>query len=164
MGKTLLILLGVILLSACRQQQPAATATSGLKKIHSSDPQTVQSLRQMGVEILVQQPDYLIIRTDSATARKIQTMALAPQSGATERDLVQRLVRIHFADKSQLQAIVNLGVDVWEVEGDSVTARVFDLHLEKLAQQDFTYRILKMNASMPDSVQHENYGQNREEQ
>jgi hypothetical protein len=153
MGKILLVLFGVILLGACRQQQPrpAATAPAGLHKIKITDTQTVARVRQMGVQILVQEPDYLIVRSDSAAAGEIQMLAMESQP-ATERDLVQRLVRIHFADQPQLQKIVDFGVDVWEVERDSVTARVFDLHLEKLRQDGFAYRILKMDASAPDSA------------
>jgi hypothetical protein len=152
MGKILLVLLCAVVLVACRQEQqpqPAATTTPGLQKIKITDPQTVERVRQAGLQILVQQPDYLIVRPDSANAGKIQTLAAESQP-ATEQDLVQRLVRIHFSEQPRLQQIV--GVDVWEVETDSVTARVYDLHLEKLRQDGFPYRILKMNASAPDSV------------
>jgi hypothetical protein len=144
MVKILLVFAGAIMLSACRQPQPSATPpASGLRKISAADSQTLERLRQSGVKILVQQPDYLIVYSDSA-----QIQALGPQAKpATEQDLVQRLVRIHFADKTQLQKIADLGVDVWEVQGDSVTARVYDLHLEQLKQDGFAYRILKMDAS-----------------
>ncbi|MDZ7288427.1 MAG: hypothetical protein ONB44_00670 [candidate division KSB1 bacterium] len=146
MERFFLIFLSAILLIACRQQQPATTATTGLRKISYSDPQTVERVRQSGVKILVQQPDYLIVYSDSATAGNLQALAIETQP-ATERDLVQRLASIHFADQTELQKIINLGVDFWSVEGDSVIARVFDLHLEQLQQQGFTYRIMKMDAS-----------------
>jgi hypothetical protein len=147
MGKLLLFFLGVLTLSACRQQQPAATATpSGLRKIPYTDSQTVEKVRQSGVKILVQEPDYLIVYSDSASVQALQTLTVTPQA-ATEADLVQRLVKIHFADQAQLQKIVDLGVDLWQVEGDSATVRAYDLHLEKLKQEGFTYRILKMDAS-----------------
>jgi len=142
MGKFLLMLLCAIVLGACRQQPPAETARAGgLRKIANADSQTVERLRQSGVKILVQQPDYLIIYSDSTTIQTMNTQA------ATEKELVQRLVNIHFADKAQLQQIVDLGIDVWEVQGDSVTARVYDLYLEQLKQGGFRYRILKMDAS-----------------
>jgi len=150
MGKILVILFGVIAFAACRQQQPAATPpASGLRKISAADSQTVERIRQSGVKILVQQPDYLIVYSDSAQIGQMQAMAMEAKT-ATEQDLVQRLVRIHFTDKTQLQKIVDLGVDVWEVQSDSVTARVYDLHLEQLKQDGFTYRILKMDANAPE--------------
>jgi hypothetical protein len=146
MEKFLLMLLGVLVFIACRQQQPASSPTStGLRKISVSDQQMVERLRQSGVKILVQQPDYVIIHSDSAAAGQLQALAMNTQP-ASEQDLVQRLARIHFADKTQLQKIVDLGVDLWEVQGDSVTARVYDWHLEQLKHDGLSYRILKMDA------------------
>jgi hypothetical protein len=147
MEKYLMIILGMVVLTACHQQQPATTpAAVGLRKISAADSQTVARLRQSGVKILVQQADYLIVYSDSAA---MQALAINAQP-ATEKDLVQRLVRIHFTDKTQLQKIADLGVDVWEVEGDTVTARVYDLYLEQLKQDGFSYRILKTDASAPE--------------
>lgn len=153
MGKFLILFLAPLLVAACQQQQqqqpqPAATATAagGLRKISTTDSQMVARLRESGVKILVQQPDYIIVYSDSASANQIQTLA-ANALPATEKDLVQRLVRIHFADKAQLQKIVDLGVDLWDEQGDSATARVYDLHLEQLKQAGFSFRILKMDAS-----------------
>ncbi len=141
MGKFLVTLFGALAFAACSQQQSATTsmARGGLRKINTADQQTIERLRQSGVKILVQQPDYVIIYSDSATIQATQV--------ATEQELVQRLANIHFADKAQLQQIIDLGVDVWEVKGDSVTARVYDLYLEQLKQGGFNYRILKMDAS-----------------
>lgn len=147
MGKFLLLLLGALALGSCRQQQPAATATpSGLRKIPYTDSQTVEQIRQSGVKILVQQPDYLIVYSDSSSGQALQALTVTSQS-ATEADLVQRLVQVHFTGQEQLQKIVDLGVDLWHVEGDSATVRAYDLHLEKLKQEGLTYRILKMDAS-----------------
>lgn len=147
MGKFLLLFLGVLAFGACRQQQPAATATpSGLRKIPYTDSQTVEKLRQSGVKILVQQPGYLIVYSDSSSVQSLQTLDVTPQAAA-ETDLVQRLAQIHFTGQEQLQRIVDLGVDLWHVEGDSATVRAYDLHLEKLKDEGFTYRILKMDAS-----------------
>jgi len=149
MGKFLVMLFGAIALAACGQQQPATTSISstastargGLRKINTADQQTIERLRQSGVKILVQQPDYLIIYSDSSTILPMNTQA------ATEKEIVQRLVNIHFTDKAQLQQIVDLGVDVWDVQGDSVTARVYDLYLEQLKQNGINYRVVKMDAS-----------------
>jgi hypothetical protein len=147
MGKLLLLFLGTLAFGACRQQQPAATATpSGLRKIPYTDSQTVEQIRQSGVKILVQQPDYLIVYSDSSSVQALQTLSVTPQSAA-EADLVQRLVQVHYTGQEQLQKIVDLGVDLWHVEGDSATVRAYDLHLEKLKEQGFAYRIVKMDAS-----------------
>jgi hypothetical protein len=148
MAKFFLLFLGAMALGACgRQQQPAATATpSGLRKIAYTDSQTVEKIRQSGVKILVQQPDYLIVYSDSSGVQALQALTVSSQAAA-EHDLVQRLVQIHFAGQAQLQQIVDLGVDLWHVAGDSATVRAYDLHLEKLKQEGSTYRILKMDAS-----------------
>ncbi len=146
MKKIFLLFFGAGVFFACRQQQPQEGMTSGLRKIAHTDSQTVERVRQSGAKILVQQPDYLIVYSDSSSVQAFQALGVTSQSAA-EHDLVQRLVQIHFADQAQLQKIVDLGVDVWHVEGDSVTARAYDLHLEKLKQEGFTYRILKMDAS-----------------
>lgn len=142
MGKLFLLLLGAMAFAACGQEQPAARSTTGLRKISVTDAETVARIRQSGAKILVQEPDYLIVYTDGEIGISSQP--------AREQDLVQRLANIHFADQTQLQKIVDLGVDIWEVEGDSVTARVYDLYLEKLKQDGFTYRILKMDAAKED--------------
>lgn len=147
MGKLLLMSFGVIMFAACRQQQPATTPpTGGLRKISVADSQAVERIRQSGAKILVQQPDYIVAYLDSVPADQVTALA-AESNPAGEQDLVQRLVRIHYADKAQLQQIIDLGVDVWEVQSDSVTARVYDLHLEQLQQSGFVYRIIKMDAS-----------------
>jgi len=142
MGKLFVMLFSAIVLAACGQQQPETTSTArGLRKINTTDQQTIERLRQSGVKILVQQPDYLIIYSDSSTIQALNTQA------ATEKEIVQRLVNIHFADKAQLQQIVDLGVDVWDVQGDSVTARVYDWYLEQFKQNGINYRVVKMDAS-----------------
>lgn len=157
MGKPFVMLLGALALAACGQQQPATTTTAstaatgrgGLRKISSADQQTIERLRQSGVKILVQQPDYLIIYSDSTT---MQTLAMNTQA-ATEKDVVQRLVKIHFTDKAQLQQIADLGVDVWDVQGDSVMARAYDWYLEQLKQNGMNYRVVKMDASAKEGHQ-----------
>jgi hypothetical protein len=149
MGKSFVMLFGALAFFACSQQQPATTSTAstaatnrgGLRKISTSDQQIIEQLRQRGVKILVQQPDYVLVYSDSSTLQPLDTQPV------TEKDIVQRLAKIHFADKTQLQQIVDLGVDVWEVKGDSMTARVYDWYLEQLKQGGFSYRILKMDAS-----------------
>jgi hypothetical protein len=139
MGKILLLILGAMTFAACGQQQPAARSTKGLRKISVTDAETVARIRQSGAKILVQEPDYLVVYSEGEVGISSQP--------ASEQDLVQRVARIHFADQTQLQKIVDLGVDLWEVESDSATARVYDLYLEQLKQDGFAYRILKMDAA-----------------
>ncbi len=148
LGKFLLLFLAAVAFGACGRQQPPTTSASGagLRKIAYTDSQTVEKIRQSGVKILVQQPDYLIVYSDSSGVQALQALPISSQA-AGEHDLVQRLVQIHFADQAQLQKIVDLGVDLWDVAGDSATVRAYDLHLEKLKQDGFKYRILKMDAS-----------------
>ncbi|MDZ7344244.1 MAG: hypothetical protein ONA90_06980 [candidate division KSB1 bacterium] len=152
MEKFVSLLLAIVAFGACRQQSPSPASAYGLRKITDTDSQLVERIRQSGMEILVQQPDYLIVRVDSSAVGTLQSLAITTRPAA-ERDLIQRLVRIPFNDKAALQVIADLGVDIWHVEGNIVVARVYDLHLEKLHQRGFTYEVVKIDASAPDSTQ-----------
>jgi hypothetical protein len=98
------------------------------------------------LEIIVQEENYVIIRRDSAQVQSLQDAGIATTS-IQETDLVQRLVRVHFSSREQLQQIVDMGVDAWETEGDSLTARAYDIHLSRLQAAGIAYRILAKDAS-----------------
>jgi len=69
-----------------------------------------------------------------------------PTEAVQERDLVQRLVHIKIDSTHVLQQVADAGLDVWEVQGDTVVARAYDLQLERLRQAGFTWREVAQDA------------------
>lgn len=120
-------------------QQPAAS--SSLKKIMISSEQQLVQLEATGAEIIVREPDYAVVRADSLPPSL--TLSLQP---LRESDLVQRLIRMRLADRNDLQQVVDTGLDLWEVQGDTVIARAFDIHIKQLEAMGYTIEILARNA------------------
>ncbi len=131
-----------LLLAACSTPSPSAKGPAGLRKISYANAAELERIRLTGAEIIVQQPDYVVIRTDSA---QLAALALASQP-AQEQDLVQRLVAIVLRDSTSLQTVVDSGVDLWEARGDTAVARAFDIQLEKLRQQGLAITVIAENA------------------
>lgn len=131
-----------LLLAACSTPSPSAKGPAGLRKISYANAAELERLRQTGAEIIVQQPDYVVIRTDSA---QLAALALTSQP-AQEQDLVQRLVAIVLRDSTSLQTVVDSGVDLWEARGDTAVARAFDMQLEKLRQEGLAITVIAENA------------------
>ena len=138
---TMLIAFGLI---GCQTQETAQTMSSAtaLKKIRYHDEAEIEKLRQAGAEIVVKQPGYVIVRTN-----KMVGALTADTEPVAEQDFVQRLVSVQLRDRSELQAVVDAGVDLWEVGADSVVARAFDLQIASLQQQGYTIHILAEDAS-----------------
>jgi len=137
------------LLSAClifafcqSEQQSQQAQSQGLQKVYYKNQDEIQNLRNAGAEIIVQEPDYVVIRTDSM----LQTQDLKSEP-IQEADLVQRLVKIHLKDSTDLQTVVNSGVDLWEVKNDTAVVRAFDIYIEQLKQAGLSVEIIAKNAS-----------------
>ncbi len=131
-----------LLLAACSTPSPSAKGPAGLRKISYANAAELERIRQTGAEIIVQQPDYVVIRTDSA---QLAALALASQP-AQEQDLVQRLVAIVLRDSTSLQTVVDSGVDLWEARGDTAVARAYDIQLEKLRREGLAITVIAENA------------------
>lgn len=131
-----------LFIASCQSPQPSAKSASGLRKIKYSSTEELARIRQAGAEIIVQEPDYVIIRVDST-----MTAALAlPAETLQEKDLVQRLVYITLQDSTSVQQIVDAGLDLWETRGDTAIARAFDIQLEKLQEAGFSFQIIAADA------------------
>ncbi|RME01893.1 MAG: hypothetical protein D6814_00630 [Calditrichaeota bacterium] len=143
MLKGILLLSGVLFLfGACGKPVSQQAASHGLKKIHYRSEADLQRLRQAGARIIVQQPDYVIIDNDSLiTALGFKAEPIQ------EKDLVQRLVRIVAANRDELQKAIDIGVDPWEVHGDTLIARAYDLYIEQLRKSGLTVEIIAQDAS-----------------
>lgn len=137
------LLFACLIFAFCQsEQQPQQAQTAGLQKVYYKNPEEVQNLRNAGAEIIVQQPDYVVIRTN----KMLQTHGLKSEP-IQEADLVQRLVKIAIRDSSDLQTIVNSGVDLWEVKNDTAVVRAFDIYIEQLKQAGLSVEIIAQNAS-----------------
>lgn len=135
----------MVFLLACASPEQKSTSSPGLRKVTITSQQDVERLRGLGLQIIVQEKDYVVVRQDSSQIHQLEDAAIKT-APIQETDLVQRLVKIHYASREQLQQIVDMGVDVWEVEGDSLLARVFDSHLVSLQADSIGYRVVEQYA------------------
>lgn len=114
---------------------------AGLKKVSNATGAQIQALKQAGADIIVQEPGYIIIRTDhveGALSVNLETFK--------EEEMVQRLVQIQLSDSGDVQKIVDTGVDLWEVEDNTAYAQAYDYYIEKLRGMGFTVEITAQNA------------------
>ncbi|MFQ5627189.1 MAG: hypothetical protein ACE5I1_00395 [bacterium] len=145
MLRNFLVILIFAVLAACKpepSQQPQQAPAGGLKKLRNATDEQLKQLRDAGAEIIVQEPEYVIVRTDKAT----QTLSFNFER-ISEQDLVQRLVHILLQDESELQQVIDSGVDFWEARGDTVVARAFDIQIENLRAAGFKVEITAENAA-----------------
>ena len=139
------IFLLAIALCACTQEpapQPQQAPEHGLKKLRNPTEAQIQQLRAAGAEIIVREDDYIVVRTEN-----VQQALDMRFEAISEHDLIQRLVHIILPDANQLQEVIDTGIDFWELRGDTVVARAFDIHIEQLGEAGFTVEIVARNAS-----------------
>ncbi|MDZ7265181.1 MAG: hypothetical protein ONB16_11385 [candidate division KSB1 bacterium] len=136
-----LLVAWLIFICCQSEQQPQQAAQRPLQKVYYQSEAEVQRLRDAGAEIIVQQPDYVIIKTDKMVA--IQDLKSEP---IREADMVQRLVKIYVKDSTDRQIVVNSGIDLWEMKNDTAIARAYDIYIEKLRQAGLTVAIISQDA------------------
>lgn len=139
---SLFFLLSIFLLSCESKQEIASQQAGGLQKIsHPTDAQ-IQELKQAGADIIVEEPDYIVIRTDNMTKPMAYSSTLIE-----EQDLKQRLIHVYVPDTTALQTVINSGVDFWQVDGDTAIARAFDLYINNLKAAGLDVRIVAQDAN-----------------
>jgi hypothetical protein len=137
------LLLACLIFAVCQsEQQPQQAQSQGLQKVYYKNPEEIQNLRNAGAEIIVQEPDYVVIKTD----KMVQTHGLKLET-IQETDLVQRLVKIHVKDSTDRQIVVNSGVDLWEMKEDIAIARAYDIYIAKLREAGLIVEIIADDAS-----------------
>lgn len=142
MQKIWFLLSVIIIFMSCKSEQPQQAQSRGLQKIYYKNQDEIQQLRKAGAEIIVQEPDYVIVRTDSM----LQTQYFKSES-IKETDMVQRLIKIYLKDSTDLQKVVNSGVDLWEVKADTAVARAFDIYIERLREAGLSVKMIARDAS-----------------
>lgn len=140
MRKSLFILLVFIILLSCNSEPPQPPPTDKLRKVEYESQEQIDQLRKAGAKIIVQEPDYVVIETDSM----VSTLSV-PSSPIKESDLVQRLIHVYAPDSSDVQKIIDTGIDFWQVKGDTVIARAFDIYIEQLRASGFDVEIIQQN-------------------
>ena len=137
------LLFACLIFAFCQsEQQPQQAQSQQLQKVYYKSEEEVQKLRDAGAEIIVQQPDYVIIKTDKMVAA--QDIKSEP---IKESDMIQRLVKICVKDSTDLQTVVNSGIDLWEVKNDTAIARAYDIYIEALRQAGLSVEIIAQDAS-----------------
>lgn len=138
-----LFVLGFVLI-ACEDDdiQNGQNGQGGLQKMTNPTASQINQLRDAGAEIIVREPDYIVIRTTNMT----EPLAFSAEPIA-EEDLVQRLVHIYAPDTTAKQTAINSGIDFWHVDGDTIVARAYDLYINRLRDAGLDVRIVAQDAS-----------------
>ena len=134
----------VLLLAACEQQpgeQAAQASGPQLRKITISNPADVDSLISRGVEVIVIEDDFVVARTDSQQEVTVQGLSLQ-SAPASQEDLTRRLVRIVVTERADATALSEIGLDIWEVRGDTVVGQAFDGYIREIRAMGFPVEIV----------------------
>ena len=115
-----------------------------LKKITIQSKQQADSLLAAGIDVIVVEDDYVVARLDEANEEQVQSMHLQTKP-IEESDLVQRLVKIVIKDRLDSTALLEMGVDIWEIKGDTVIAQVFDKHIRLAQEKGYPVEIVERN-------------------
>ena len=147
-----ILLIFLIVLGCQNQPQPATQAVS--LEIFNTGPQLVKipikntaaadSLIHRGMDVIVVEENYVIAKLDRQQATTVQTMSL-PMETFTPEELVQRLIRIVMKDTVGLQQLGDIGIDIWEVKGDTVVAQAFDKYIRQIQTRGFEVEIVEKN-------------------
>jgi len=148
--RIVLFMLAFCMLS-CRQQvqespKPITAenfqAGPQLVKIMLDSPDVLQQLEAQNVEIIVQEDDYVIARLDQSEFGEINAMSVSLQQ-PKESDLVQRLIAVQVSDSSEVAAVNNSGINIWETHGDSIVAQAFDNQIKNIEAMGISVEILE---------------------
>ena len=115
-----------------------------LKKISIQSNEQAASLINAGFDVIVVEEDYVVVRLDATNEEQVQAMNLQTEP-IKESDLVQRLVKIAIKDRLDSTALLEIGIDIWEVKGDTVTAQVFDKHIRLAKEKGYSVEIVERN-------------------
>ncbi|MFQ5675964.1 MAG: hypothetical protein ACE5G1_08720 [bacterium] len=129
------------------QQTPQAALRADmpqLKKIAIASKADVDRLIEQGLDVIVVEENYVVVRLDESGDAQIKALDLKAEP-IQESDLVQRLAEIVVNSKSDVSELSNLGIDIWEVRGDTVLAQVFDKHLRQIKEKGYAVQIKENN-------------------
>ncbi|MFQ5638968.1 MAG: hypothetical protein ACE5IR_13370 [bacterium] len=152
--KTVLIgMLSMCLLSACKQspqteagaEQNRLQSGPQIKKIAIQNRAQADSLINRGLDVIVIEDDYVAVRLDEDALNALGAMSLNAEP-IQEQDLIQRLVKIAVSSKENVNDLIALGMDIWEVREDTVIAQVYDKHILQAESKGYAVEIIERNA------------------
>lgn len=143
-------MLGAVLFAAlilgC--EKPATTIQEAgvphLRKINLTDNVDADSLSRLGLEVIVVEDNYVIARVGGEGIAAVQNLNLQSDI-ASETDLIQRLVEVIITKKEDISDLSNVGIDIWEVRGDTVLAQAFDKYIMEIENKGYSIKIVEKN-------------------
>ena len=115
-----------------------------LVKIVLDDPADADRLIAQGVDVIVVEPDYVIAKLDDRGGQQITNMAMQMIT-FEEDELVQRLIEVKMRNNENLTELSNIGIDIWEVKGDTVVAQAFDKYIRQIQALGYELQIVEKN-------------------
>ncbi|MFQ5642003.1 MAG: hypothetical protein ACE5IR_28860, partial [bacterium] len=94
--------------------------------------------------VIVVEENYVVARLDEEGETKVQALNL-PTVDIVESDLVQRLTKIIIKSGGDTSDLADIGIDIWEVKGDTVIAQVFDKHIRQIKEKGYSIEIVERN-------------------
>ncbi len=147
------VLIFLCIIAACQNNSGEQTGSSELQEMISStqlmkipiqEKAQADSLINSGIDVIVVEDTYVVARLIQEDQERIQMMNLKPEL-IEEIELVQRLVKIAIREKTDVAELIKLGIDVWDVKSDTVTAQVFDKHIRQAESKGYTVVIVARN-------------------
>jgi len=140
----------LLLLSACQNsgqketpQQSRDLELPQLKRIDVSGADA-DSILATDLDVIVIEENYLVVRIPSSEVSALNMKW--PVRDAEESDFCQRLIDITGWQKEDLTSFAEMGLDIWEVKGDTVKAQAFDKYIRQLESEGFSVNIIEKNA------------------
>jgi len=148
------ILFTIILLGfGCQNHSEQAARTVSMEffnsgpqlvKIPLKDSAITDSLIHLGMDVIVIEKDYIIARLENQDVARVQTMSLNMET-FTEEELVQRLITVVMKEKSDLRELSDIGIDIWQVRGDTVVAQAYDKYIRQIQEKGYSVEIVENN-------------------
>ena len=148
MSNTVLIISTLLIVLLFLPNQTLSGTQRMLAKIMIQNENDLNVLQNMGLEPLIIEKDYVIIRINKEKKVQIEDagfVAVTPQ----EEDLVLRLIKIPVSMKSAPETISSLhtmGLDIWETREDYIIALAFDKQIKQLKNSGFSVEVLYSNS------------------
>ncbi|MFQ5651125.1 MAG: hypothetical protein ACE5IY_14385 [bacterium] len=130
--------------SVSREPQERDPNVPQMQKIAISSRTEADSLITAGVDVIVVERDYVVARLRQEEVATLRAGGLRAEL-ATESDLVQRLVKVAITDRAQATEMASLGVDIWEVAGDTVVAQAYDKYIRQLEERGLFVKVVEEN-------------------
>ena len=100
------------------------------KKILIDKHTNIHEIEKLVEEILVYEEDFLLVRVE-----KKQSIPNVKLLSPEEKDFVQRNIKVYFNNEQELVFILNLGIDIWQKNQQSILGRAFDSQIQKMRKQ-----------------------------